>query len=81
MKAEEIFEKHWTNATGKPLDDVTKHHMKYAIDAINEALGNENPIVIPSEFCACTKPNSLWNQIENGRACKSCGKQIKYIES
>lgn len=37
-KATEIFEKHWTKATGKPLDKATKHHMKYAIEAINEAL-------------------------------------------
>lgn len=38
MNATEIFEKHWTKATGKPLDEMTKHHMKYAIDAINEAM-------------------------------------------
>lgn len=37
-KATEIFEKHWTKATGKKLDETTKHHMKYAIEAINEAL-------------------------------------------
>ena len=37
-KATEIFEKHWNKATGKPLDETTKHHMKYAIEAINEAL-------------------------------------------
>ena len=33
-KATEIFEKHWTKATGKPLDEATK----YAIEAVNEAL-------------------------------------------
>lgn len=37
-RAIEIFEKHWTKATGKPLDETTKNHMKYAIEAINEAL-------------------------------------------
>lgn len=37
-KATEIFEKHWTKKRGKPLDEITKHHMKYAIQAINEAL-------------------------------------------
>ena len=37
-KATKIFEKHWTKATGKTLDETTKHHMKYAIEAINEAL-------------------------------------------
>jgi hypothetical protein len=37
-KAREIFEKHWTKATGKPLDETTEYHMKYAIEAINEAL-------------------------------------------
>lgn len=37
-KATRILEKHWTKATGKPLDETTKHHMKYAIEAINEAL-------------------------------------------
>lgn len=37
-KATKIFEKHWTKATGNPLDETTKHHMKYAIEAINEAL-------------------------------------------
>lgn len=37
-KATEILAKHWTKATGKPLDDTTKHHLQYAIDAINEAL-------------------------------------------
>lgn len=38
-QATKIFEKHWVKATGKPLDEATKHHMKYAIEAINEALG------------------------------------------
>ncbi len=33
-----IFEKHWIIATKKPLDEATKHHMKYAIEAVNEAL-------------------------------------------
>lgn len=37
-KATEIFEKHWTKATGKPLDETTKQHMHYAIEAVNEAL-------------------------------------------
>lgn len=37
-KATEIFEKHWAKATGKPLDETIKQHMKYAIEAINEAL-------------------------------------------
>lgn len=37
-KALEIFEKHWTKSTGKPLDEMTKNHMKYAIEAIHEAL-------------------------------------------
>ena len=36
--ATEIFEKHWTKTTGKPLDETTKQHMKYAIEAIHEAL-------------------------------------------
>lgn len=39
-KATEIFEKHWTRATGKPLDEITRHHMKYAIEAIDEALNS-----------------------------------------
>ena len=37
-EAEAIFEKHWKKATGKELDETTKQHMQYAIDAINEAL-------------------------------------------
>lgn len=37
-KATKIFEKHWVKATSKPLDETTKKHMKYCIDAINEAL-------------------------------------------
>ena len=37
-QAEVIFEKHWVKATGKPLDEATKHHMQYAIEAVNEAL-------------------------------------------
>lgn len=36
--AEQIFEKHWKLRTGKELDDTTKQHMSYCIDAINEAL-------------------------------------------
>ena len=38
MTAEQIFEKHWVKSTGKSLDETTKNHMQYAIDAINEAL-------------------------------------------
>lgn len=37
-KATKIFEKHWVKATGKPLDEATKAHMSYAIEAIDEAL-------------------------------------------
>lgn len=37
-KAEELFEKHWNRATGKPLDDLIKQRMKYCIEAIDEAL-------------------------------------------
>lgn len=37
-KATEIFEKHWFNTTSKPLDETTKHHMQYAIEAVHEAL-------------------------------------------
>lgn len=37
-KAEQILEKHWKLRTGKELDDMTKQHMSYCIDAINEAL-------------------------------------------
>ncbi len=37
-KALTLFEKHWKNATGKDLDETTKHHMQYCIDAIEEAL-------------------------------------------
>lgn len=37
-KATKIFKKHWIKATGKELDGMTKYHMQYAIDAINEAL-------------------------------------------
>ena len=37
-KAKEIFEKHWIKATGKALDENTKHYMNYAIEAVYEAL-------------------------------------------
>lgn len=37
-KATQIFEKHWTKRTGCPLDEKTKEHMKYCIEAIDEAL-------------------------------------------
>lgn len=37
-QATEIFEKHWLKTTGKPLDEATKQHMNYVLDAINEAL-------------------------------------------
>lgn len=43
-KATEIFKKHWSKATGRLLDDWTKHKMQYAIDAINEALDINNII-------------------------------------
>ena len=36
-KAEDIFEKHWTLATGKSIDDTTLSHMKYCVNAIEEA--------------------------------------------
>ena len=36
MTATEIFEKHWTKSTGKPLDETTKAHMKYFLDAMEE---------------------------------------------
>lgn len=37
-KAELILEKHWTKATKTALDPATKKHLKYCIDAIEEAL-------------------------------------------
>lgn len=37
-KSEELFAKHWTEATNKPCDSQTMHHMRYAINAIDEAL-------------------------------------------
>jgi hypothetical protein len=40
-KATELFEKHWKKATNKPLDESTKKHMQYAIDAISEALNQD----------------------------------------
>lgn len=43
-KAKELLAKHWTKATGKPLDDLTATHLQYSIDAINEALGLNNNV-------------------------------------
>lgn len=34
--SKEIFEKHWIKTTGKELDEVTIHHMMYALDAMIE---------------------------------------------
>lgn len=73
-KATEIFEKHWTKATGKPLDETTKHHMKYAIEAINEALllgavsGQSGQL---ANFCTCKK---TWGV---GGRCVACEMPIK----
>lgn len=53
-KAEEIFEKHWKLTTGKELDETTKHHMQYCIDAIDEAL--DLPIVSD-----CPDLTNIWN--------------------
>lgn len=47
--AEKIFAKHWKKATGKPLDETTKVHMQYAIDAVEEALKYELPIMLRPE--------------------------------
>lgn len=68
-KATEIFEKHWFKATGKPLDETTKSHMKYAIEAIDEALkiGNKKlkevrlaaADYIKSEGCSCCQDREL----------------------
>lgn len=44
-EAKELFEKHWTKATGKPIDEMTIQHMSYAIDAIDEALGQRSEAV------------------------------------
>ncbi len=41
-QATEIFEKHWVKATGKPLDETTKQHMKYDIEAVDEALKKDD---------------------------------------
>lgn len=41
-KATELFEKYWKLKTGKELDETTKVHMNYCIDAINEALNLSN---------------------------------------
>lgn len=38
QKATEIFAKHWAKRTDLPLDEVTKHHMKYCIEAIQEGI-------------------------------------------
>ena len=43
-QATDIFEKHWVKSTGQPCHEMTKYHMKYCIEAIDEALniGNDN---------------------------------------
>lgn len=40
-KAIEIFEKYWIKATGKPLDETIKHHMRYCIAAMQEYADQE----------------------------------------
>lgn len=32
-----LLDKHWTEIIGKPMDEVTKHHLYYCIEAIQEA--------------------------------------------
>ena len=35
--AVDLLDKHWAKAVGKPMDEVTKHHLYYSIEAIQEA--------------------------------------------
>lgn len=71
-KATEIFEKHWTKATGKPLDETTKHHMKYAIEAINEALFLNDISVLHKQFVCNCPDEKLWSI--HGKIVCECGK-------
>ena len=36
LTKEEIFAKHWKSRTGKDLDETTKQHMTYCLDAMQE---------------------------------------------
>lgn len=35
--AVDLLDKHWAEFVGKPMDEVTKHHLYYCIEAIQEA--------------------------------------------
>lgn len=64
-KAEDIFEKHWIKATGKPLDEATKHHLQYAIDAVEEALNYK-------EVVECRNCGERVVMISTGEMCPHC---------
>lgn len=72
-KATEIFEKHWFKATGKPIDETTKHHMKYAIEAINEAL-LLGTVIKPD--CDCERSKDIY-MVEVYK-CGKCHLNLRY---
>jgi hypothetical protein len=65
-EATRIFEKHWTEKTGKPLDPTTQHHMKYCIEAIHEALflGSNNGSLSKVDVSGMLPPKRLKEMIE-----------------
>lgn len=73
-QATEIFEKHWTKRTGKPLDEATKQHMAYCIEAINEAL-LLGGIVRPEVEGAKEGEPLPESVVQNGRVRCSCMNQ------
>lgn len=77
-KATKLFEKHWIKATGKPLDETTKHHMKYAIEAIDEALniadnGFNSSSKYDVTFCPKCKSTDHTMITSQPYKCNDCG--------
>lgn len=65
-KAEEIFARHWRLKTGKELDEATKSHLQYAVDAVNEALVCRVDEVFPDKDLMLEQTkNPIINQVDS----------------
>ena len=49
---------------------------KNTVENINKKMLLSNVVV---SYCNCTKKNSWWNQLNNGKECWSCKKAIHYL--
>lgn len=81
-EAEEILAKHWTKATSKPLDEATKNHLNYAIEAVAEGLlANDKEVMLwETTMMKLIGEDGLGSVIAKIKQLKKDSEELKYLK-